>query len=111
MDPRITRRTAIQAGVGLTTAAGLGLAPLARGRQAKTVAVEAYTDQLSYAPGDEVRLHVSCGRPVTLAVNRVGRPYSPLGPVRGFATEEHPIPADVSSHGCGWPVAYSFRLP
>ena len=54
---RITRRTALKAGAAVAPA---GLSPRAPiRRNPKRPVIEGYTDQLSYAPGDEVKLHVS----------------------------------------------------
>ena len=109
MNQPITRRTAIKTGAVLAAAGTLPFEAAAQ--EPKRPIVEGYTDQLSYAPGDEVKLHVSSPRPVALSVTRSGRPFSPVGPSRGFSPGEHPIPKDASSHGCHWPVSKTFTLP
>src|SRR6188472_542684 len=103
MNHPITRRTAIKTGAALAAAGTLPFEAAAQ--EPKRPIVEGYTDQLSYAPGDEVKLHVSCSRPVALGVTRTGKPFSPVGPSRGFSPGEHSIPKDASSHGCHWPVS------
>ena len=50
MNHRVTRRTA------LATGAATLLVPHASARQPKRQPYEGYADQLSYAPGDEVKL-------------------------------------------------------
>jgi hypothetical protein len=66
-DPRVTRRTAMAAAAFVVTPRGR-----ARGSPDKPEPFEldGYTDQVSYSPGDEVKLHISsqtngCG--VTIA--------------------------------------------
>ena len=109
MNEPITRRTAIKSGAALAATATLPFEIDAQ--EPKRPTVEGYTDQLSYTPGDEVKLHVSCARPVALGVTRVGNPFAPIRPSRGFSAKEQPIPKDASSHGCRWAVAHSFTLP
>src|SRR5438105_2974594 len=103
---RVTRRTALKAGAAVGLAGGFRPRP-ATAQAPKEPArppVEAYTDRLSYAPGEEVRVHLSS------AVAAVGYKVTRLGP-KPLAVEEgqftaaraHPIPTDASSHGCRWP--------
>ncbi|MBK1865920.1 N,N-dimethylformamidase beta subunit family domain-containing protein [Aestuariivirga sp. YIM B02566] len=70
-----------------------------------------YTDALSYAPGEPVRLH-SCtnARSYDLIILRDGlRPETVLER-RGLPGKLHPIPQDCSIKGCGWPVALEFEI-
>src|SRR5215467_14390786 len=57
MNEPISRRSAMKAGAATAIAGALPTA--ARAAQPNAKAPEGYSDQLSYAPGDEVKLHVS----------------------------------------------------
>ena len=105
----ITRRTALQTGVVFASTAALPRGSSAQ--RPKPPVVEGYTDQLSYAPGDEVKLHVSSAGPVALEATRIGKKFSPITQSGVFSPGRHAIPKDASSHGCRWPVGHSFRLP
>ncbi|MDB5308292.1 MAG: hypothetical protein JWO38_2494 [Gemmataceae bacterium] len=108
---RVTRRTALKT----STAAVLGdgwSAHAAPTEGPPRPAVEAYTDQLGYAPGDEVKLHVSCAAETFRAVvSRVGPKPLVVATLADQKGGEHPIPKDASAHGCRWPVAAAFRIP
>jgi hypothetical protein len=108
MSQHVTRRTAIKAGTAATLAATLS--QQARAKQPKTPAAEGYTDQLSYAPGDTVKLHASSEAPnLTLTVVRVGpKPETVL--TEGVKVQKHEVPKNASSHGCKWPVAAAFAV-
>jgi hypothetical protein len=73
--------------------------------------IEGYPDRLSYQPGETVRLHVSCGAgKYRYEAARLGAKTEVLA--RGEAeTREHPIPANASSHGCGWPASHTLAIP
>ncbi len=75
------------------------------------VQVWGYTDTISYAPGDRVRLHVMSSAPqVSLEVLRDGvRPEVVLRVQieGGFAA----TPPDCSVTGCNWPERYAFDIP
>jgi hypothetical protein len=74
--------------------------------------VEGYTDRLSYAPGETVKLHVSCAAPeYEVQVARLGAKRSVVLEVRSVPGKEHPVPANASSTGCGWPVSHTFEIP
>jgi hypothetical protein len=109
---RVTRRAALKTGAALAATAGLPFKAAAQ--EPKRQVWEGYTDQLSYAPGDEVKLYLSSSVP-KLRFNVVrsrGRSESPPYPAEGeIPTALHPIPKDASSHGCRWPVAHTFKLP
>src|SRR5580698_5103915 len=106
------RRDAIKAGAALAATTGLPLEAVAHveADSATSSFVHAYTDQLSYAPGDEVNVHISSNVKQYLVQlvsqdnpKRISRPLS-----EGI---EYPIPKDASSHGCHWPVGYKFSIP
>jgi hypothetical protein len=73
--------------------------------------VEGYADRLSCKPGETVRLHVSCrAGKYRYEVARLGAKTEVVA--RGEAeTKEHPIPANASSHGCGWPASHALTIP
>ena len=74
--------------------------------------VEAYTDQLSYLPGEEVAFHVSTSAPrFGLEIARVGTQRQVKFNQENLPGQEHLVPENASSHGCGWPVAYRFKIP
>lgn len=78
---------------------------------AARAAIEGYTDKLSYAPGETVQVHLSCTPGAyRYEVWRHGAKPERLTEGTGSA-KEHPIPADASSHGCGWPVAQKLPIP
>lgn len=74
--------------------------------------LEGYADQLSYRPGDTVRLHVSCSAPTyAVEVARLGAKREIVLQKGDLSGKEQPIPADASSHGCRWPASFSFVIP
>ena len=101
-----TRRTAIRTGAAATLAAGMTVNAAEPPKDAPRPVIEGYTDQLSYAPGEKVKLHVSCeeksfGYSVDQRLDGEG------GHVEG---KSYPIPKDASSHGCHWPVAVTYNI-
>ncbi len=74
--------------------------------------VEGYTGQVSYAPGEEVALHLSSSAArVTVEVARLGVRTEVVYTREGVEAREHPVPENASSHGCGWPVAWRVPIP
>ena len=74
--------------------------------------IEGYSGKVSYAAGEEVAFHISTttGK-FALEINRIGATNVTLLRTNNVPGSEHPIPENASSHGCGWPVSYRFRLP
>jgi N,N-dimethylformamidase beta subunit-like, C-terminal len=71
-----------------------------------------YTDRLSYRAGDEVRFHVTTtARQFSLDIYRDGRRPTPSHSAEAIAGESAPLPAQFYAKGCGWPVAYRWRIP
>ena len=70
-----------------------------------------YTDRLSYAPGDRLRLHAIAHLPqARIVITRDGRPPRPVHAATipaGFA----PTPPDCSVTGCGWPERHALVIP
>jgi hypothetical protein len=105
-DPlSIDRRTAVLLGTGLAT--GLAVA----GDPKTPAPPEGYADQLSYAPGDVVKLHISSTTPYTVEVARLGEKRDVVWRSDDQPAAPHPTPADASSRGCRWPAALSLRVP
>jgi len=71
-----------------------------------------YTDRPSYAPGEDVRFHVSATVPTfDLSLARDGARPQEVAAWRGLKAARHPTPADAYARGCGWPVAHTWRVP
>ncbi|MBI1839572.1 MAG: hypothetical protein HYR88_01820 [Verrucomicrobia bacterium] len=74
--------------------------------------VEGYAGRPSYAPGEELTLHVSSSAATfSVEIARIGGRRETnwsSGPVPG---REHPTPQNASSHGCRWPAAVSLKIP
>ncbi len=71
-----------------------------------------YSDRLSYAPGETIRLHVSSAAPrFDLKIQRDGATLETVFERRGLSAAWHPTPADCSVVGCGWPVAFELTVP
>ena len=74
--------------------------------------VAGYTDKVSYAPGDVVRLHVSTNAPAfSASIVRHGLKPEKLHEQKNIAGKEHPVPEDASSMGCRWPESHSLKIP
>jgi hypothetical protein len=74
--------------------------------------VEAYTNQLSYVPGEEVALHVSTSASqYSLEVARLGAKREVTLAKMGIVGHEHNVPENASSHGCNWPESMRFTIP
>ena len=71
-----------------------------------------YSDRLSYAPGETLRLHVSTtAERYDLTILRDGVRPEVVHRAEGLAGRFHPAPLDCSVVGCGWPVAFELRVP
>ncbi len=74
--------------------------------------IEGYTDQVSYAPGDEVAFHISTtAAKYTLEISRLSHQNEIVLTEEDLPGAEYPAPINASSHGCGWPVAHRVRIP
>ncbi|MFM7805508.1 MAG: N,N-dimethylformamidase beta subunit family domain-containing protein [Verrucomicrobiota bacterium] len=72
--------------------------------------IEGYAGQVSYPQGGELTLHVSASqRRFSVEIARLGARPEAVWKGTSDAGAVHPIPANASSHGCGWPVAV--RVP
>ncbi len=72
----------------------------------------AYSDRISYAPGEEIALHVSTtAETYDIEIGRDAADYEPLLQLKGLPGRTHETPADCSVKGCGWPVAQRIEIP
>lgn len=73
--------------------------------------LEAYTDQLSYLPGETVKVHAACETGAfRYQIVREGAKRRVVAQGNGKA-KAYPIPKDASSQGCRWPVSFTFKIP
>lgn len=71
-----------------------------------------YTSQPSYAPGDQVELHVSTTADTWgFEVWRDGATFELVHRSDGLTGRHHPRPEEVVAEGCGWPVEARFTVP
>lgn len=74
--------------------------------------VEGYASQVSYLPGEELRLCISCSEPEFSAeITRMGSKPVSVWKSDKLAGKAYPIPENASSHGCKWPVAVTIKIP
>ena len=74
--------------------------------------VEGYAGRVSYAPMDELTLHVSTSAAVFSAeIVRLGEKAESMWSSTSVPGREHPVPEDASSLGCRWPTAVTLRIP
>jgi len=74
--------------------------------------VHTYTNAMSYAPGDEVRFHVSCPAPSwSLEVYRDGAKPHLVHSADDLRASFVPAPEAAYKSGCGWPVRHVWRIP
>lgn len=92
--------------------AGPGAAPARAREQPRPLFVEGYAGKVSYAPGEDLTLHVSTSAATFAAeISRVGATVDSVWRDDAVAGREFPVPEDASSKGCGWPAAVTLKLP
>jgi hypothetical protein len=75
-------------------------------------ALAGYSDKVSYAPSEELALHVSTSAPVfNVEIFRDATVPEKVWTQQDVAGKEYPVPEDASSKGCGWPRALSIKIP
>lgn len=91
----------------------LGTAPpAAEAGAVRPLYAEGYTGEMSYAAGDTIEFHVSTSaRHFNLEIARIGSAIKSVFSASALPGEAYDIPENASSHGCGWPVAYSMEVP
>jgi hypothetical protein len=71
-----------------------------------------YTDQISYDPGEVVRIHASAtASHVDFTVFRDGAKPQTVAQFDHVPVGSHPAPEEFYSKGCGWPTALAWTLP
>lgn len=71
-----------------------------------------YTDRLSYRPGEEATFHTSTSAArYAVEIARVGARREVVWRKGGLRGALHPTPPDAYARGCGWPAAFSLRIP
>jgi len=113
---RLMRFAVVTDRVFISFAVLLALAAMTRADEPQPVTrslyVEGYTDQLSYAPGDTVEFHVSATAPKwSLEISRLGAKTETVFKQENLAGAAYPVPANASSHGCGWPASFTLKIP
>jgi hypothetical protein len=74
--------------------------------------VWAYTDKLSYAPGDEVALHVNTtANAYSFEVFRDGGTLDSVYRQENVAGAYHDTPIEAYESGCNWPESTRFTIP
>ncbi len=75
-------------------------------------AVEAYCGRLSYAPGDEVTVHVRCTTArFDIEVMRWGARRELVWSATDLPGLVPPTPSDADARGCGWPASIAITVP
>ncbi len=76
-------------------------------REPKGEQIWAYTDRVSYVPGETVRVHLNATVPIVEAiVTRDGAAPFQTFRLTGIAARFHPTRDDCSVEGCDWPVGF-----
>lgn len=79
---------------------------------APAAAIAGYTGNVSYAPGDELTLHVSTTAPVFAAeITRHALQPERVWTKSELPGQSHPVPPDASSMGCRWPQSVVLKIP
>ena len=74
--------------------------------------IEGYPSEISCAPGDTLKLHVSTtGAQYSVKIERLGAVPKTVHQESGIAGKSFPVPESASTKGCGWPVSYQWELP
>jgi hypothetical protein len=91
----------------------LSLVPLSGDdTEPRSLFVEGYAGKVSYAPEEEVTLHVSTtAASYSVEIARVGAKREVVMTKSGIRGGPHPVPEDASSHGCAWPASFTFNVP
>ena len=74
--------------------------------------IDGYTDQLSYAPGEEIAFNVSTSAgSYSIEIARIGATREVVHTQSDISGEAQPIPINASSHGCGWTPTLTLEVP
>ena len=71
-----------------------------------------YTDANSYLPSERVKFHCSTtADKYSIEISRMGGKDQRVWRRDNIPGEHCETPANASSHGCGWPVAFDLQIP
>ncbi len=85
---------------------------LAAADEPRPLFVEGYAGRVSYAPGEDLTLHMSTSAAAfSVEIVRLGAKPESVWSSASVAGREHPLPEDASSHGCRWPAAATVKIP
>lgn len=74
--------------------------------------IDIYPSALSFQAGDQVPLHISStAKRFSIEVAREGSKREVLTRIEDITGVKHDVPANASTHGCGWPVSVAVPLP
>lgn len=105
----VNRRQALKAGLLAACAASEAAAAA---QEAPDLFVEGYAGQVSYAPGEELTLCVSCGGAAfSVEITRLGAKPERVWNAENLPGKAYPVPENASSHGCQWPVGLRVKIP
>ena len=80
--------------------------------QIRPLYIDGYTDQLSYAPKEEIAFNVSTSAgQYALEIARIGATREVVFNESGIPGQAQPIPINASSHGCGWNPTFKLEVP
>lgn len=92
--------------------AGLAATLPSRGDAPRPLFIEGYAGRESYAPGEELTLHLSTtAARFSVEIFRIGARTEPVWSTQSDAGRELPIPVNASSHGCQWPATVRLPIP
>jgi hypothetical protein len=78
----------------------------------RSLYVEGYSHEQSYAPGEVVDFHVSTTAPTyDIEVFRLGRERTKVFQKKDVPGEEYAVPELASVEGCGWPAGFQLKIP
>lgn len=111
MTSQLSRRDALRlfaAGPAFLLASGaIGVA-----QEARPLYVEGYAGRVSYAPGEELTLHVSTSvAAFAVEIARLGAKPETVWSNAAVEGKEQPVPENASSHGCKWPASVTLKIP
>ena len=110
MFPRTALARLLGSAVGLFCFFMAGI--LQAGDEARPLYVEGYAGRVSYAPGNELTLHVSSSAATfSVEIARLGAKVESVWTNTAVPGRELPVPENASSHGCRWPVAVTLKIP
>ena len=87
-------------------------ATMAAGEEPRPIFVEGYAGRVSYAPGEELTLHVSTSAATfAVEITRVGAKREAVWSSTSVVGKEFSVPEDASSQGCKWPAVVTLKIP